>query len=101
MKHKILVAVTGKTPQIITEMLYALHQQNQWIPEKVIVFTTIAGKREIVNQLLGEDGYFNRLCQDYQLPPIVLNEETIKVISENNVELDDICTVAQNNASAD
>lgn len=101
MKHKILVAVTGKTPQIITEMLYALHQQNQWIPEKVIVFTTIAGKREIVNQLLGEDGYFNRLCQDYRLPPIVLNEETIKVISENNVELDDIRTVAQNNASAD
>lgn len=101
MNQKVLVAVTGMIPQIITETIYALYKQNNWVPDKIIVLTTLEGKAKIVQQLLGEQGYFTRLCQEYQLPKIIFNERTIKVISENQVELDDIRTAEQNNAAAD
>lgn len=101
MKQKILVAVTGMTPQIVTETVYALHKNHNWLPEKIIVLTTLSGKKQIVAQLLGEKGYFNRLREDYRLPEIEFSAETIKVIAENGAELDDIRTAEQNNAAAD
>lgn len=41
MRQKILVAVTGMTPQIVTETVYALHKNHHWLPDKIIVLTTI------------------------------------------------------------
>ncbi|QMT31185.1 CRISPR-associated ring nuclease [Alysiella filiformis] len=70
MKQKILVAVTGMTPQIVTETVYALHKNHNWLPEKIIVLTTLEGKKRIVEQLLGEKGYFTRLLEDYRLKPL-------------------------------
>lgn len=101
MKQKILVAVTGMTPQIVTETVYALHKNHNWLPEKIIVLTTLSGKKQIVQQLLGEKGYFNRLREDYRLPEIAFSADTIQVIAENGAELDDIRTAEQNNAAAD
>ncbi|MDK4681160.1 CRISPR-associated ring nuclease Csm6 [Kingella negevensis] len=107
-RKKILVAVTGMSPQIVTETVYALHESNRektddekWLPEKIIVLTTLRGKAKIMSQLLGENGHFHRLCKDYELPEIEFGEHTIKVISENGAELDDIRTAEQNNAAAD
>lgn len=101
MKQKILVAVTGMTPQIVTETVYALHQNHQWVPEKIIVLTTLTGKQQIVAQLLGENGYFQRLRQDFRLPQIEFEEHCILVINENGTKLEDIRTAEQNNAAAD
>lgn len=101
MKRKILVAVTGMTPQIVTETVYALHKNHNWLPEKIIVLTTLSGKKRIVEQLLGENGYFHRLREDYRLPEIEFSENTIKVVCESGLELDDIRTAVQNNAAAD
>lgn len=101
MKQKILVAVTGMSPQIVTETVYALHKNHDWLPEKIVVLTTLRGKNQIVQQLLGENGYFARLRQDYALPEIDFTEQNIKVISEHGIELDDIRTAQQNNAAAD
>lgn len=101
MKQKILVAVTGMTPQIVTETVYALHKNHQWLPEKIIVLTTLQGKQKIMDTLLGKNNQLARLQQDYALPEIQFNEQNIKVISENNQELDDIRTAQQNNAAAD
>lgn len=101
MKQKILVAVTGMSPQIVTETVYALHKNHDWLPEKIVVLTTLRGKNQIVQQLLGENGYFARLRQDYALPEIEFTEQNIKVISEHGTELDDIRTAQQNNAAAD
>lgn len=101
MKQKILVAVTGMTPQIVTETVYALHKNHNWLPEKIIVLTTLIGKQQIVAQLFGENGYFQRLRDDFRLPEIEFNEQTIYVISENGQELDDIRSAEQNNVAAD
>ena len=51
-KRKILVAVTGMSPQIVTETLYALVVQQQWLPDEVHVLTTGAGAEKIRTALL-------------------------------------------------
>lgn len=81
-RKKILVAVTGMSPQIITETLFALYRQKSWIPNEVWVLTTSIGKRQIVDNLLGKHGFFHRLCEEYALPAIRFDEDTVQVIAD-------------------
>ena len=41
-----LLAVTGMSPQVITETLYALHQQGRSMPENIYIITTAIGKKQ-------------------------------------------------------
>ena len=59
---RILLALCGLTPQIITETLYALHQEGQ-LPQRVILLTTRAGRERCLKRLLGE-GYSIRDCAE-------------------------------------
>ncbi len=49
--QRILVALLGRTPQILTETLYALHRQGR-LPDRILLLTTEAGKRICLEQLL-------------------------------------------------
>ena len=90
-KKKILVAVTGMSPQIVTETLYALHTQHQWLPEEIHVLTTQVGAKNITGSLLGENGFFRRLCAEYALPAIRFDADCIHVIQgETGEPLTDI-----------
>ena len=53
MKHKrrVLVAVTGMSPQILTETVYALYTQQNWLPDEIFVLTTQIGYNNIVHNL--------------------------------------------------
>jgi CRISPR-associated protein (TIGR02584 family) len=42
----ILVAVTGMSPQIVTETLYAIAKSDQPFPRELYLITTKEGKRE-------------------------------------------------------
>ena len=60
------------------------------------------GKKQIVENLLGEHGFFRRLCEEYDLPPICFNEEHIRVIEGSLGEaLVDIRTPEENDRAAD
>ncbi len=61
-KQKILVAVTGMSPQIVTETLYALHTQHQWLPEEIHVLTTQTGAENIIGSLLGQQFFQAPVC---------------------------------------
>jgi len=91
-KH-ILLAVAGLTPQVITETLYALHQQGKRVDE-IHVITTRSGKEAIYATLLAPtDGMFQRYLQDYAIPAgtIAFDFDHIHVVrDENGIELDDI-----------
>lgn len=101
-KKKILVAVTGMSPQILTETVYALHRRDGWHPDEVFVLTTGVGRRNLVDTLLGDNGFFRRLCDDYGLPPVCFDEGHIKVIENGcGQKLDDIRSPAENNLAAD
>lgn len=102
---RILLAVTGMSPQILTETLYALAVTGDppWVPDEIHLVTTGDGARQArLNLLSGQPGWFHRLRSDYGLPPIRFDESRIHAIrdAEGRV-LDDIRTPADNDAAAD
>ena len=103
--RRILLAVTGLSPQIVTETLYALAITNEppWVPTEIRVITTARGADEARRTLLsGRPGWFRRLCADYRLPEIAFGVEDIRVITgPDGKPLDDILEEADNAAVAD
>ncbi|MEW6673480.1 MAG: CRISPR-associated ring nuclease Csm6 [Thermodesulfobacteriota bacterium] len=95
----ILLAVTGLSPQVITETLYALHQ-NQRQVDAIHVITTGAGKAKIYAELLsGDAGYYNRYLQEYHFDSanIDFSHRNIHVIKdEYGNEIPDIASEADN-----
>ncbi|WP_072054247.1 CRISPR-associated ring nuclease Csm6 [Aliivibrio fischeri] len=79
----ILIAVTGASPQVLTEIIYALHTQGKPIPEVVYVITTENSKQTLKEGLFVQ-GYWDKLMTDYPLPPIAFNSDHIWVITDDN-----------------
>lgn len=64
---KILLAVCGLAPQVITETLYALQQQDR-LPDVVRVITTRLGMEACHAQLFaGGRGQYHKFLQDYKI----------------------------------
>ena len=102
--RRILLAVTGLTPQIVTETLYALacRPEAPWIPHEVHLITTATGANNARLNLLTGAGWFHRLRQDYGLPPITFGVEQIHVLQDAEGQpLDDIRTQNDNTLAAD
>lgn len=79
----ILIAVTGASPQVLTETIYALHTQGKPMPEAVYVITTEDSKQTLKEGLFVQ-GYWDKLMADYHLPPITFNTDHIWVITDDN-----------------
>jgi CRISPR-associated protein (TIGR02584 family) len=104
-ERRVLVGVTGLSPQVITETLYGLAFINKpsFIPTEIHLVTTLEGAHRAKLDLLHEDsGKFLALCREYELPPITFNPSTIHVIKDSyGHEMDDIRTPEENEAAAD
>ena len=101
--RRILVVVTGKSPQVVTETTYALAvREPAWVPTEIRLITTRMGAEIAEQGLLNGEGWFHRLRRDYDLPAIDFNAERILTLSDAASEpLDDIQTPADNTAAAD
>ncbi|MCX8086384.1 MAG: CRISPR-associated ring nuclease Csm6 [Rhodocyclaceae bacterium] len=103
--RRILLCVTGLSPQIVTETLYALaHAQPAFIPTEVHLVTTLEGARLAKAALLHPDGgQFHALLSDYpQLGRPRFDEANIHVIAgPDGAALADIRTPAENACAAD
>jgi CRISPR-associated protein (TIGR02584 family) len=101
-KKKILVCVTGLSPQVVTETLYALAVQHNWVPESICLITTAEGAHRAKLSLLSEEpGWFKRLLTDYHLPDIHFKDEDILVLrNDQGIELSDIRTPVDNEIAA-
>ena len=102
--RRILLAVTGLTPQVVTETLYALacRAEAPWIPDEIHLITTATGAENARLNLLLPDGWFHRLCADYRLPAIEFPVKNIHILRDaNDAPLDDIRTPEQNTLAAD
>jgi CRISPR-associated protein (TIGR02584 family) len=85
----ILVAVTGASPQVLTETIYALHTQGKAFPEEVYVITTSSSK-DMLTKGLFDEGHWEAMLDEYQMPLIQFSEDNIWVIAdEQGQELDD------------
>ena len=98
MKH-ILLAVTGLSPQVITETLYALHQNARKV-DAIHVITTRDGKDMIYAGLLGgKSGHYFRYLEEYGIDPpsIDFSHSNIHVVTdEHGIEIPDIISESDN-----
>ena len=103
--RRILLAVTGLSPQIVTETLYALAvaREPAWVPTEIQVLTTVRGADNARLNLLSEQpGWFHRLRREYGLPQIAFGPENIHIMRRaDGSALDDIRDEADNIAVAD
>lgn len=102
---RILLAVTGMSPQVVTETVFALHQEGKKIDE-IEIITTKKGKEQAWLGLgVGTDGQLGQLAQlvsDYRLPSITFSESNIKIVPDADGNLvDDARTVEDQYALAD
>lgn len=104
-KRRVLLAVTGLSPQVITETLYALavQQRPAFLPTEVHVVTTEDGAQRLRLALLSrEPGWFARLCSDYALPAIDFTESNIHIMTgRGGKPLADIRSPHDNQQAAD
>ena len=74
-RHRhILLCVTGLTPQIVTETLYALYKNGRTLPEQIHVLTTDEGANRARLTLIS-DNWLSRFYRDYALTPITFDAE--------------------------
>ena len=107
MSRNILFLVTGMTPQIITETIWALacddNAEDNWVPDEVHVLSTQDGLNQIRKRLF-EDGVFEQFKKDY---PILSHtafhiDKHLHVITDQNKKpLIDLKTPEDNERSAD
>jgi CRISPR-associated protein (TIGR02584 family) len=104
-KKNILLCVAGMTPQIITETLYALTQQNGETVDEIRVITTLEGRNKVLKSLLDKDeGKFFEFCRDYRIDAqsIKFDETTIALLdTPDGKTLDDIRTPEENTLAGD
>ncbi len=106
--RRLLLAVTGLSPQIVTETLYALavEQKPPFVPTAVRIITTEEGaERAKLSLLHPESGWFHRLQADYGdygLSPIAFGPEHIHVLKDAaGRPLGDIRSPEDNECAAD
>lgn len=103
--RRILLAVTGLSPQIVTETLHALAVGNDapFVPTEIHLITTAEGAERARLALLSDKpGWFHRLRTDFSLPEIAFDSAHIHVLRDaGGSTLADIRSPADNLACAD
>lgn len=106
--RRVLLAVSGLSPQVVTETVYALAKKPAagraaYIPTEVHLLTTAeGGMRARLSLLRGGTGWFARLCEEYGLKGVEFNEEQIHVLKDGaGRPLEDIRGEEENRAAAD
>lgn len=103
--RRILLLVTGLTPQVVTETLYALAVQaeEKFIPTEIHVISTGEGaERARLSLLDPASGQFHALCSDYGLHDMLFTPQNIHIIEDaSGKPLSDIRTPEDNLRAAD
>jgi len=103
--RRVLLAVSGLSPQILTETLYALAVaiDPPFVPTEIQILTTVEGAERARLSLLSDDpGWFKRLCRDYGLKPPAFGLDQIQLITDANGQaLEDIRELEDNASVAD
>ncbi len=103
--RRVLLVVTGLSPQIVTETVFALTRRIDpaFVPTEIHLLTTSYGaERARLTLLSDEPGWFHRLVRDYSLPQIEFDEHTIHTLrSADGTLIEDIRTREENERVAD
>lgn len=95
----ILLAITGLNPQVITETLFALHQQKIAVDE-IHAITTRTGRDEINAHLLAPGaGHYERYLQDYAINPKAIlfgSSHVHTLVDKRGNQMDDVSDEEEN-----
>ena len=85
--HRILLVVTGMTPQIVTETLYklAIATETPYVPTEIHLISTYEGAKSAAIALLGvgkQKGKFHQFCEDYGFNNIQFTKNNIHIIKD-------------------
>lgn len=106
MSKNILLLVTGGTPQIITETIWALacdpQHNEQWVPDEVHIISTRYGLNEVKNKILGKDKILTRMKNEYaQIANLRLEDNFLHCFTDQDGnELEDLRTPEENEFAA-
>jgi CRISPR-associated protein (TIGR02584 family) len=105
-EKRILLAVSGMSPQILTETLYAIaiaEKETPFIPTEIHLISTSEGTERAILELLHPmTGKFHQLCRDYGLTGIEFSQQNVYAIEDKDgTVLSDIKTPEDNEAAAD
>lgn len=112
-ENKILLSVTGMSPAVVTETLYALVTEKGFIPNEIQVVTTLQGKNQVLNTLCGIEGgrkerkgaleeFIEDYGKQYGIKQIRFDESCIHIIEDAEGQLlADIRTPEENHLAAD
>lgn len=97
----ILLATTGESPQVVTETLYAIHQEGLRWPDEIRLITTTIGKARAQKGLLDE-GHLASLCEEIGRPHPTFGSAHIEVVpGSNGQDVDDARSLEDHEALAD
>lgn len=102
--RRILVSVTGMTPQVVTETLYAMVTAHEEIPTEIHLITTSHGRNRAIRDLLdSQTGQFHGFCRDFNLSGLIKFDASMihVVCGPNGEEIPDIRTPMENSCAAD
>ncbi len=102
--RRVLMVVTGLTPQVVTETLYALmRSRHESLPHEVHIVSTAEGADRARLMLLSDQpGWFHRFMADFELPPITFGAHHIHVLmGADGQPLADIRCAEHNALAAD
>lgn len=99
--QRILLAVSGLNPQVITETLYCLHMEGRAV-DAIHIITTRPGKDSVLTGLLDSGkGKFYQFCDEYELAASSVDFHPDNIHVPQNTEgqeLDDILSQEDNEA---
>lgn len=103
--RRILICLSGLTPQVVTETLYGLlTRQPAFVPTELHVITTTEGRRRAEQLLVGPESALASLWRDYAPPGATLNFDPdchVHTISEADRPLPDITERGHHISTAD
>jgi len=98
--RRVLLLVTGLTPQVLTESLYALTQKTKpaYVPTEIHLLSTSEGAEWAELDLLhAEKGWFYRFCRDYDIDSSVFPRNNIHtIVDDKGTPVRDIRTEQDN-----
>ena len=109
---RILLSVTGMSPAVVTETLYALVTEKNFIPTEIQVITTEQGKNKLLDALLGIEGgrkkskgalqeFIEDYGDEYGFSAIHFDESCVHIIEDaSGQNLPDIRTPEENEHAA-
>ena len=97
----ILLAITGASPQVVTETLYALHIEGKAFPDEMYIITTLGSKKMLCEGFF-DNGHLAALFEEYNMPFIKFDESHIWLIeNEHGDPIDDAKSIADQTYMAD